>query len=81
MKCVNEIKKNKKCCNNEDCRYWLDYNNDLNCTLICVEQNGNLTLEQISKRLAPLTPAGVSVIQKRAEKKIAKSKLLKTIYC
>ena len=47
----------KKCsvegtkCQQKDCRLWLEYPNDLNCTLIAVKKNGPMTLREVSERL------------------------------
>ena len=37
-------------CENKDCRLWLDYEGDLNCTLIAVDRHGPMTLREISER-------------------------------
>jgi DNA-directed RNA polymerase sigma subunit (sigma70/sigma32) len=37
-------------CENENCRLHVDYEEDLNCTLVAVHQHGPLTLEEIGKR-------------------------------
>ena len=29
---------------NSDCRYWINYEDDLNCTFVAVEKNGPMTL-------------------------------------
>ena len=38
---------------NSDCRHWIDYEDDSNCTLIAIEDNENdsMTLREVSKRL------------------------------
>ena len=47
----------KKCsvegteCQQKDCRLWLEYPSDLNCTLIAVKKNGPMTLREVSERL------------------------------
>ena len=47
----------KKCmiegeeCQQRDCRLWIDYPNDLNCTLIAVNKNGPMTLREVAERL------------------------------
>ena len=47
----------KKCsvegteCQQKDCRLWLEYQGDLNCTLIAVKKNGPMTLREVSERL------------------------------
>lgn len=69
--CASEcIKKNKNCYNSE-CRLWIDFTDDLNCTLIAVHNNGAMTLEQVSKRLG-FTPARIQQLEKRALEKISR---------
>jgi len=47
----------KKCieldvsCPVEDCRQWIDYSEDLNCTLLAVEKHGKMTFREVAKRL------------------------------
>jgi hypothetical protein len=38
-------------CPVEDCRQWIDYEEDLNCTSIAVEKNGSMTLREVADRL------------------------------
>jgi hypothetical protein len=38
-------------CPNEDCRMWIDYEQEKNCTLISIHQNGSMTLRQVGERL------------------------------
>jgi hypothetical protein len=38
-------------CPNNDCRYWINYPEDLNCTHIAIEKNGAMTLRDVAKRL------------------------------
>lgn len=35
---------------NSDCRYWVNYADDLNCTFIGIERNGPMSLRDIAKR-------------------------------
>jgi len=37
-------------CQQSDCRLHLDYEEDLNCTLIAIQKHGPMTLEEIGKR-------------------------------
>ena len=39
------------CCKEKDCRLWLDYEEDLNCTVIASKKNPEMTYKEISKRL------------------------------
>ena len=40
-----------KPCTQRECRQWLNYDDDLNCTLIVVEKHGNLTLREVADRM------------------------------
>ena len=44
MNCYDECKKNKKCCKVKECRLWIDYPEDLNCTEIAVQKNDKLSV-------------------------------------
>jgi len=48
--CMSQcILKNRGCGNNE-CRHWVNYEEDFNCTLVSVKENGDMTLSEISER-------------------------------
>jgi hypothetical protein len=49
--CSEACKKLETSCPNTECRYWIDYEEDLNCTHVAVENNGNMTLREVSKRV------------------------------
>jgi hypothetical protein len=38
-------------CPVEDCRQWIDYENDANCVAIAVEKCGSMTLREVADRL------------------------------
>ncbi len=66
-KCSEVCVKCEVSCPAKDCRYWIDYKEDLNCTLIAVKKNGSMTLRQISDRI------GVSFVRvKQIEDKLKK---------
>ena len=60
-----------KCCKNKECRYWIDYDDDLNCTFIAIEKHGKMTLREIADREG-LTFARIQQIEKQALKKLSK---------
>tara|TARA_Y100000310_G_scaffold212766_1_gene213647 strand:+ start:819 stop:1061 length:243 start_codon:yes stop_codon:yes gene_type:complete len=37
-------------CQNQTCRLFIEYEEDLNCTLVAVEKHGPMTLEEIGRR-------------------------------
>ena len=49
-KCAELCMMEQQNCENKDCRLWLDYEGDLNCTLIAVDRHGPMTLREISER-------------------------------
>jgi len=71
MKCTEQCKEANSACTNESCRQWIDYGEDLNCSVIAVEKNGPMTLEQVSERLG-MTLVRVKQIQDNALVKIKK---------
>jgi hypothetical protein len=49
--CLKECLINNKNCVDKECRQWIDYEEDLNCSLIAIEKNGSMTLNEVGKRL------------------------------
>ena len=70
MNCDEICEKDNLPCNNFECNNFIDYEDDLNCVLVCARKNGPLTLEETSKRL------GVSYvrIKQLEDRAIAKMK-------
>ena len=67
MKCFEICEKKKKACRETGCRQWIDYEEDLNCTLIAVSNNDEkkMTLREVGKRL------GISYVRvKQIEDKV-----------
>ena len=58
-----------KPCGECECRQWLNYEEDLNCTLIAVDKHGPLNLRQIGERL------GISFVRVKQIQDVALSKL------
>jgi predicted transcriptional regulator len=58
-------------CPIEDCRCWIDYEDDLNCVNVAIKNNGAMKLREIAERLH-LTPARVQQIEKGALAKLKK---------
>jgi len=61
--------KNKTACGEKDCRVWIQYEEDNNCTLISVLKHGTLTLEETAKRLN-CTAQRVKQLEDRALNKL-----------
>tara|TARA_Y100001973_G_C5175356_1_gene321557 strand:+ start:370 stop:597 length:228 start_codon:yes stop_codon:yes gene_type:complete len=74
MKCLNKCIELDVSCPNTDCRFWIDYEEDLNCVHETIDKHGNLTLREVSDRI------GVSFVRvKQLEDSIMKklSKMIK----
>ena len=71
MKCYTKCKLTNKPCQVKDCRLWIDYADDQNCTEITVQKGGNLTLQKVGDRLK-LTPSRIKQLEKVAIAKVAK---------
>jgi hypothetical protein len=69
MKCYEECKNKKKVCKAQDCRLWIDYPKDFNCTEISVQKQDKLVFREIGERLQ-LTPSRVKQIESSALKKL-----------
>ena len=65
--------KHEVSCPNEDCRQWLNYEEDLNCTLIAIENNDGkpMTLREIAPRMGGSFPR-IKQIEDAALKKLRK---------
>jgi len=74
--CAEVCNKDEKCCENEDCRMWINHTEDLNCTEIAIKKKGAMTLKEVGKRLG-ISYVRVTQIEKEALKKIQKIDLLK----
>ena len=68
-KCAEDIMESESTCQKKDCRLWLDYGKDLNCTMVSVKKNGKLTLNEVGERLG-ISYVRVSQIEKQAVKKL-----------
>ena len=48
--CAKECFLTKTNCENKECRLFIEYEEDLNCTILAVKKYGPMTLEEIAKR-------------------------------
>ena len=74
MNCIKECESTKTSCKNKQCRYWINYSEDLNCSLISVNENGAMTLKEVAKRIG-VSYVRIKQIQDIAIKKINKKML------
>jgi hypothetical protein len=75
-KCLKECIKKDKSCTKKDCRVWVDYEDDLNCSLLSIQKHGPMTLEETAKRLK-LSIVRVKQLQDRALQKLQKNRHLR----
>ena len=64
-----------KVCQKSDCRLWIDYPEDRNCTNVTVYEHGRLTLAEVAKR-ENLSLSRIKQIEDQALKKLKKKKIL-----
>jgi hypothetical protein len=71
--CAIECLVNNNQCDKKKCRMWVDYKEDLNCTLITVHNSkGPMTLEEVAKRFN-LSIVRIKQIQDKALQKLRKN--------
>ena len=66
MKCYKQCQTEGQSCDQTECRLWIDYDEDLNCTMVAVNKHpeGNMTLREGADRI------GVSFVRiKQIEEK------------
>jgi|TARA_R110000772_G_scaffold120388_1_gene226617 transcriptional regulator with XRE-family HTH domain len=71
IECAQKCRELDVSCPVTECRSWINYEEDLNCTNIAIDKNGTMKLRQIAERLG-LTPARVQQIEKGALAKLNK---------
>ena len=67
--CLQACIKHDVTCPITDCRYWVDYKNDLNCSLESIRKNDSMTLREVADRLK-ISYVRVKQIQDKAISKI-----------
>ena len=51
IECVEVCRKLNTSCPIKDCRYWIDYDEELNCVFETTRKNDSLTLREAAERL------------------------------
>ena len=51
LKCSRHHLKCKEAYENSTCRYWISYEDEQNCSLISIYENGPMTLREIAERM------------------------------
>ena len=57
LPCSVECIVKQKSCSEKECKHWIEYEEDNNCSLISINKYGRMTLQQIADRL------GISVVR------------------
>lgn len=69
--CAKSCLSSGKQCSKQECRMWIDYEEDQNCSLVSIYENGAMTLEEVAKRMK-ISFVRVSQIEKKALEKLSK---------
>ena len=77
-KCLQKCVLEEKTCTEKECRGWIKYEEDLNCSFLSIQKHKVLTLEQVAKRL-DLSIVRVKQIQDKALQKLQKNRRLKSL--
>lgn len=70
--CAHQCIKDRQPCQASTCRFSIDYEEEYNCSLISIYENGELTLREIAKREG-ISFARIKQIQDKALFKIRKT--------
>ena len=71
LPCSAECLTENKGCLKSECKHWIDFEEDNNCSQISILKHGKMTLDQIAKRLK-LSIVRISQIEKQALVKVRK---------
>jgi hypothetical protein len=69
IKCLETCEKLRVACPIKECRYWIDFEKDRNCTFQSIRDNNSMTLREIAERLG-ISYVRVKQIQDKTLKKI-----------
>lgn len=69
--CAKSCLSSGEACKKQECRMWINFEEDQNCSLVSIYQNGRMTLEEVSRRM-DISFVRVSQIEKQALKKLSK---------
>lgn len=74
LQCSLTCLKKKRKCSKTECKHFIDYKDEYNCSLISIHKNGRMTLREVGDRLR-ISFARVKQIESGALKKIKNSAL------
>ena len=79
LPCSRTCRKLKISCPHNECRHWIDYPDDYNCTLVTVHDHGALTLREVALRLK-ISFARVKQIESAALEKLKRKGIVKSLF-
>jgi hypothetical protein len=69
--CAQQCLKDRECCDASGCKFHIDYEDEYNCSLISIYENGPMSLREIAKREG-LSFARIKQLQDKALIKLKK---------
>lgn len=69
--CSRKCIEHRQECGFSECRHWINFPNEYNCSLVSVYENGPMTLRQVAERVQ-LSFARIKQIETKALEKIKK---------
>jgi hypothetical protein len=79
LECSRTCRKLKIPCPHQECRHWVEYPDDYNCTLVAVHEHGPLTLREVALRLQ-ISFARVKQIESAALQKLKRKLLDRSLF-
>ena len=76
--CLKTCYKLNVACPVSECRHWIDYEEEYNCTLVSVYENGRMTLRQVAERLG-VSFARIKQIESKALQKLKKNPITSSL--
>ena len=73
--CSMQCMAKNKACKQTECRHYIEYEDEYNCTLVSIYENGPMTLRQVGDRIG-VSFARIKQIEAKALKKIKSSSLI-----
>jgi len=73
--CSLDCIKTEKPCKYKECRHHIEFEDEYNCTLVSIYENGPMTLRQVGDRIG-VSFARIKQIEEKALKKIKHSDLI-----
>jgi DNA-directed RNA polymerase sigma subunit (sigma70/sigma32) len=78
LKCSRHCMNENIECDNKECRLWIDYKEEYNCSLISIYEHGPMTLREVAERLG-ISFARVKQLESRALDKLKKRSVVRDI--